>query len=548
MEPITNPDKQEGALIETDKTEEDLPELTCTKRDQESINSEQNTQTEAQRSGVEDLQSVIQQLQQEKGEVTQQVEELTRSNRNLCQELSLIEKLNQQLKQDKRTVQDAADSKAQDDKSIIDNLKKTVTFLAGTVTDLKTERVLARTNLDHLRTEKSRTAEQNQKLRGSVHQLRQEKDVLARKLDKLSLSERQRVAKSGAGRGRSDRSRLDSFVQSLEKDRDNYKKEAERMRRMLRPARTSTSPRSPAGPSQPTKTGTYDSELMRLLRERDDLQTLLDKYERHLSEIQANVKVLSADRDKTSMQYQKAQEEIANLRREVMKSKSPRTQKSTVTAQTILKRVESERDEAAADLKRMSTERDSLRERLKISQETAISERAHLEQRVEDLQATIFTLEQELRDLRSKQTVMKDNMMDLEEEVSSLGLKLASTEDDLSRSRKECGMLRLSGSQLENALSDSQLRLTARFGELQTAQDKNKQLEERNDVLLQQVCGLRDEVTSLQSTISELDKHRNGLQEALERESDMVASTRSQLDEKEKQARTLKVKVEELSL
>ena len=53
------------------------------------------------------------------------------------------------------------------------------------------------------------------------------------------------------------------------------------------------------------QSGSYDCELMRVLRERDDMQSMLDKYERHLSEVQANVKVLSADRDKTSMHYQK---------------------------------------------------------------------------------------------------------------------------------------------------------------------------------------------------------------------------------------------------
>lgn len=45
---------------------------------------------------------------------------------------------------------------------------------------------------------------------------------------------------------------------------------------------------------------------MRVLRERDEMQNMLDKYERHLSEIQANVKVLTADRDKTSMHHQQA--------------------------------------------------------------------------------------------------------------------------------------------------------------------------------------------------------------------------------------------------
>ncbi|XP_029596788.1 testis-specific gene 10 protein isoform X2 [Salmo trutta] len=406
-----------------------------------------------------------------------------------------------------------------------------------------------------LETQLNPTVEQNQEqdLQALLDQLHQERDSLNRLVQKLSLTEREQVLYTEPG-GRGKRgSRLDSFLRSVEEERDYYRQEADSLRRMLRgrcscsPCRGHLQSRSPTRQS-PVKGGSYDSELMRVLRERDEMQNMLDKYERHLSEIQANVKVLTADRDKTSMHYQQAQQEIASLRREVLKSKSSRAAKSSVTvsAQSILKRVEAERDEAKVDLHRMSTERDSLRERLKISQETAISERAHLEQRVEDLQTAILTLEHERGDQKSRLALMRESMMGLEEEVHTLGRKLTAAEDEHSRTRNECVMLRLSNSETQSALSDSQRRLTSRIGELQNSQERNKLLDEKNDSLLGQMSGLREEVSNLQSTITDLDQRRDSLQEQLENQTDLLNSAHNQLDDKEKTIRNRRLSIEDL--
>ncbi|XP_041935874.1 testis-specific gene 10 protein isoform X1 [Alosa sapidissima] len=320
-------------------------------------------------------------------------------------------------------------------------------------------------------------------------------------------------------------------------------------------SRPSTSPTrglalSPSPPRHsPVKGGTYDSELMRVLRERDEMQAVLEKYERHLSEIQANVKVLTADRDKTSMHYQQAQQEIAALRREVMRARSVRSSsgsKGGVTAHSILKRVETERDEAQSDLQRMTTERDSLRERLKITQETAISERAHLEQRVEDLQTAVLTLEQERGEQRSRQLLLKEAMRELEQEVQGLSSKLSGAEEELSGYRDQCSVLRLSQNQTESNLNETQRRLTSRIGELQKVQEKNKQLDEKNESLLRQLHAMREEMGSVQSSKSDLQQRTLSLQEQLDKKSLQLSMANSQLDDNERTIRGLKITVEEL--
>lgn len=75
------------------------------------------------------------------------------------------------------------------------------------------------------------------------------------------------------------------------------------------------------------------------------------------------------------------------MRREVVRS--PKSAKTSLAAQAVLRRVENERDDARADLRRMTTDRDTIRERLKIATETQLADRARLEQRIEDIEAAL---------------------------------------------------------------------------------------------------------------------------------------------------------------
>lgn len=129
------------------------------------------------------------------------------------------------------------------------------------------------------------------------------------------------------------------------------------------------------------------AEYAAVAKERDELQAMLGKFERHTAEVQANVKVLTQERDKTNALYEQANDELQRLRRDCLRS--PKSPKASLTAQAILRRVESERDAATGDLRRMTTERDCLRERLKVQQDQSIGERARLEQRANDLELKV---------------------------------------------------------------------------------------------------------------------------------------------------------------
>ena len=96
---------------------------------------------------------------------------------------------------------------------------------------------------------------------------------------------------------------------------------------------------------------------------------------------------MSNERDKISQLYEETRDELQRTRRELLKStKAPNV---SLAAQTILKRVENERDTTLFELRNVTNERDSLKERLKIVTESSISEKAKLEQKIEDLQVII---------------------------------------------------------------------------------------------------------------------------------------------------------------
>ncbi|XP_055492534.1 testis-specific gene 10 protein isoform X3 [Leucoraja erinacea] len=340
---------------------------------------------------------------------------------------------------------------------------------------------------------------------------------------------------------------LDAFVKNIAQERDFYKSEVEYLLKMLRSKPSgqgnSSRGRSPLR-SSPVKGGSYESELICVIKERDDLQAMVIKYERHLAEVQANVKVLSAERDQSKLLYEQAQEELTRLRRDAMKS--PRTQKNSLTAQDILRRLECERDEAVADLRRMTTERDSLRERLKISQETAINERAHLEQRIEDLKASMHTLENERLEHRSRLTCLKDSVTSLEEEVKILARKSSDTEDELCRQRAENNQIRLLMDQSEDTLAETQRRLSLKSTDLQLAQDKNVRQCEKIDDLSRQVASLQEEVGAVRSNIYELDKQKNSLQELVDEKTEAIASLEESLHQKKKNIADNQLNISEL--
>lgn len=56
--------------------------------------------------------------------------------------------------------------------------------------------------------------------------------------------------------------------------------------------------------------GDYNSEIHVITRERDELQRMLERFEKYMEDIQSNVKLLTAERDKLSVLYKEVRNRL----------------------------------------------------------------------------------------------------------------------------------------------------------------------------------------------------------------------------------------------
>ncbi|XP_069049637.1 centrosomal protein of 135 kDa isoform X2 [Lepisosteus oculatus] len=532
----------------------DVVSLEAQSRSNEKLIAHLNLQIEYLQQANRDLERRVQGLQERKQNAASEVADLSARNEELCQELTEIDQLAHQLERDKELVLETADKELQEAKKEIQRQHREIEDFEDAIAKLKAELADCHHDNEKLRDDLLENKEQCAKLEGLSNFMEEEKQRLQEKIEKMTETEKALVLElegmksqyGTCGRERSP-SRLDAFVKSLEEERDFFKSEAEFLRRVAKgaasPSRSPARGRSP-GRGSASRGGRCEAELLQVARERDELQALLDRFERHMEDIQANVKVLTAERDKLSGLHEQAQEELSRLRREAVRS--PKSQTSVAVAQAVLQRVEEERDEALADLRRMTMERDSLRDRLKGAQEAALIDREEEEKRVLEVENTVQKLEKERSELRSQLRALKETKAALEDEIKAQASLLARTSEEASLHRAETGSLRLLKEQMEQSLSDAQRRLSVKVSELQNAHERIRQLEERIAGLSRHGSSQQEEVAVLQKTISALDREKDSLQQTVDEKTEQIAALEHNLTNKEKALTDLELTVSEM--
>ncbi|XP_051475238.1 centrosomal protein of 135 kDa isoform X3 [Apus apus] len=402
--------------------------------------------------------------------------------------------------------------------------------LEETITRLKSDLCSCRKENERLSEELSGKADDKENLELLLNQLTQEKQRLTEKTENFETKERELVLEIerirleyGIALGDKSSSRLDAFVKTLEDDRDYYKRELEYLQKMIK-RRSSPSRRSPE----------KIEDLILITRERDELRSMLDRFEKHMIEIQSNVKLLTAERDRLNVLYEQSQGELNRMRREA---------KHSLVSQSHM---EEERDIALTDFRRLMAEKESLREKIKIQEEAANLEKAKMQHDISELEKNIQGCEMERCELKTTVSILKERINSLENELTLKSNKLAQTSDDSSQFKAEICSLQLLNDQLQRSVEDLQHRLSLKKDELQAAQEEIVKLEEKIDRLNQRSTSQDEAVNMLRSTITVLDKEKDSLQETVDEKTERIACLDDNLANKEKTISHLRLTLSEL--
>ncbi|XP_067272949.1 centrosomal protein of 135 kDa isoform X2 [Pseudorasbora parva] len=491
------------------------------------------------------LEQRIDGLQQRKKTVSSEVADLSARNQELCQELTQIDQLAQQLEKDKEMVLETADMELQEAKKEIQRQQRELVDLEEVISTLRRDMADGDHVKDRLRDQLLDLQEQNDKMEGLIHFLEEDKRRLQDKVEAMTQAdkemilelERMRARHGMCGKDHSP-SRLDAFVKSLEEERNYYKQEVERYR--LVKGRTDRSPapspgrgRSPRGRGSWHEKRDGDAELSRAVKERDELQSVLLGFEKHIEDIQTRVKLLTAERDQLSSQYQQTQEELRRVQRELESSE-------------LQQRIRNDGEQTEAELQRVTAERDMLRDRLKVAQSSSLTDREQEEIRILELENTIEMLEREKADLRTQVAVLKESRVSVERELKTQSAVLVQNVEEATHHRVESCALRLLQEQMEQSLSDVQHRLSVKTNELQAAHQQIDKLEEKIADLSRHGSSQKDEVATLQSTIASLDREKDALQDDVDQKTETVVLLQEEIHRKEKTLLEVRLTVTDL--
>uniref|UniRef100_A0A670YCB8 Centrosomal protein 135 n=1 Tax=Pseudonaja textilis TaxID=8673 RepID=A0A670YCB8_PSETE len=398
----------------------DVISLEAKSRSNEKIIDHLNLQVEFLQQTKKDLEKRIEDLLDSRQNMTSEVAHLSNKNEELCQELTEIDHLAQQLERHKEIVLETADKEIGEAKLKTLCVWKCHPCQLWSVVDRE----------------------------------------LVIELERMRLE-------GGIALGDKSPSRLDTFVKTIEEDRDYYKRELECLQKIFK-RRSSPLVKSPE----------KNEDLRLVTRERDELQSMLDRFEKHMIEIQSNVKLLTVEKDKLSVLYE-----------QVNKYNLDPEQYKTMKICNLIK-----------------TKLDLLNY---CKFQFGIS--------------FALQLETERLDQVSTVSLLKDKISSLEDELNVKAHQLLNTSEDSAQYKTELNSLKLLNEQIQKSLDEIQHQLTLKENELQSAQEEIEILEDKIDTLQNKSLSQNESLILLRSTVNALDKEKDSLQESIDEKTEKIA-------------------------
>ncbi|CAH6887902.1 centrosomal protein of 135 kDa [Phodopus roborovskii] len=507
----------------------------------EKLIAQLNIQVDFLQQANKELEKHIQELMETKETVTTEVVNLSNRNEKLCQELTEIDQLAQQLERHKEEVLETADKELGEAKKEIKRNLCEMRNLEEKMSKLQLELDLCHKEKERLNGELLLKSD----LETVVHQLEQEKYRLSKKLESFAVTERELTLEvermrleHGIKRREKSPSRLDTFLRAIEEERDYYKKELEKLQHIIQRRTYSVNyyAREKSSMYKCSEKGDHNSDVHQITRERDELQRMLERFEKYMEDIQSNVKLLTAERDKLSVLYNEAKEELSALKED---SSNKTVSNSRVSC------MEKEKERVLSDLRRITAEKEALREKLKNIQEMNVFGNSELEKTIEHLTYMNHQFENEKYELQSKILAMKETVESLQNKAKLQAQKLSHVTGDSSHQKTEMNSLRIVNEQLQRSLDDCQHRLAIKRGEHESAQEEIKILEEKLEKLSHKMTSQDEEVHTMKKTIGVIDKEKDFLQETVDEKTEKIASLQESLTNKEKAIAQVKVTVTE---
>ncbi|XP_029401174.1 centrosomal protein of 135 kDa isoform X1 [Mus pahari] len=519
----------------------DVLSLETRNKTNEKLIAHLNVQVDFLQQANKELEKHIQELMATKETVTTEVVHLSNRNEQLCQELTEVDQLAQRLERHKEQVLETADKELGEAKKEIKRNLCEMRNLEEKMSKLQWELEVSHKEKERLNSELLLKSD----LETVVQQLEQEKQRLNKKLQSFAVTERELTLEvermrleHGIKRRDKSPSRLDTFLKGIEEERDYYKKELEKLQHLIqrRSYSTNYSAREKAPIVKCSEKGDYNADVHLITRERDELQRMLERFEKYMEDIQSNVKLLTAERDKLNVLYKEAKEELSALRKESTNPTSPNH---------LVSCVEKEKERVLSELRRITAEKETLREKLKNIHERNAVEKSDLEKTIEHLTYINHQLENEKYELQSKMLIMKETIESLENKSKLQAQKLSHVTGDSSHQKTEMNSLRIISEQLQCSLDDCQHRLSIKRGELESAQEQIKMLEQKLENLSHRMTAQSEETHAMKKTIGVMDKEKDFLQETVDQKTEKIASLQESLLSKEKVIAQLKVTVSE---